>query len=174
MWDGDNWAVERSPKRSRTGGRPVDPAAPKVVDPLLARLYAYWQAKRGGRPMPARADIDPLEMRFILGHVMLLDVLRAPQRFRVRLQGTEFLWWVGREMTGFTLDDAPKTELGAFAARCLASVAETAVPYHWIGRHELDGMLRRYEAIIMPLAGVGEIVDMLLVGIRCRGRFPGR
>ena len=143
-----------------------------MVDPLIKRLYLYWQGKCGARSMPARADIDPLEMRSMLGYLMLLDVLPVPQRFRVRLQGTELMWWIGRELTGLTLDALPASELVAFAGRCLADVVASGAPYHWIGRHVLDDVMRRYEALILPLSSDGSTVDMLLVGVRCRGRFP--
>jgi len=145
-----------------------------MADPLIKRLYLYWQQKCGDRAMPARADIDPLEMRSMLGYLMLIDVVPGPQRLRVRLQGSELLWWVGRELTGLTLDALPRTELVTFAERRLSDVVATGTPYHWIGRHDLDEVLRRYEALILPLGNDGITADMLLVGVRCRGRFPER
>ena len=145
---------------------------PKMADPLIKRLYLYWRGKSGERAMPSRADIDPVDMRSMLGYLMLIDVLPGPHRFRVRLQGTELLWWIGRELTGLSLDSLPRNELVTFAERCLSDVVATGAPYHWIGRHDLDGVLRRYEALILPLASDGSRVDMLLAGVRCRGRFP--
>src|SRR3546814_5878253 len=44
--------------------------------PALQQLYAYWDDKRAGRPYPTREDIDPLELKFILGCLLLLDVER--------------------------------------------------------------------------------------------------
>ena len=43
---------------------------------ILLRGYDYWETKRGSRSMPARADIDPIEMKAFLPHVVLMDVLR--------------------------------------------------------------------------------------------------
>ena len=165
-------AVERAPRKRRPSPGQPKSVTPKMVDPLIKRLYLYWQDKSGGRAMPARADLDPLEMRSMLGYLMLIDVVPGPLRFRVRLQGTELLWWVGRELTGLTLAALPRNELVTFAERCLSDVVATGAPYHWIGRHDLDGVLRRYEALILPLASDGSRVDMLLAGVRCRGRFP--
>jgi hypothetical protein len=56
----------------------INPARHDLVDPLLQHLYDYWDEKWRGRAMPSRADIDPLEMTFILGYVSLVDVLYAP------------------------------------------------------------------------------------------------
>jgi len=43
---------------------------------LLQQGYRYWDAKRAGKSMPSRADIDPIEMPALLPHVVLLEVLR--------------------------------------------------------------------------------------------------
>jgi hypothetical protein len=44
-----------------------------VSDPDLRRLFEYWRAQRRGRPMPARRDIDPLEIGWALSRIFLLD-----------------------------------------------------------------------------------------------------
>jgi hypothetical protein len=57
----------------------------QIEDRRLAQLYDYWLSRKGSRRFPSRGDIDPLDFRYVLGHVMLVDVLRDPVRFRVRL-----------------------------------------------------------------------------------------
>lgn len=44
-----------------------------VSDPDLRRLFEYWRAQRRGRLMPARKDIDPLEISWALSRIFLLD-----------------------------------------------------------------------------------------------------
>src|SRR3546814_3977231 len=67
--------------------------------PALQQLYAYWDDKRAGRPYPTREDIDPLELKFILGCLLLLDVERKPGlRFRYRLFGSEIAHQQGLDM----------------------------------------------------------------------------
>lgn len=41
-------------------------------------VYSYWNALRGDRAMCSRAEIDPIGMRSILSHLVLLDVVRDP------------------------------------------------------------------------------------------------
>ena len=44
------------------------------VDPRhkdLRRLLDYWRRKRNGRAFPRRADIDPLDLGFMLGRIAL-------------------------------------------------------------------------------------------------------
>ena len=40
--------------------------------PSTRALYAYWDEKRGGRPAPDRADIDPAAIRHALGDTFML------------------------------------------------------------------------------------------------------
>ena len=83
----------------------------------LRQLRAYWAGKCGpdGR-LPRRADIDPLDMRFALGHLILTDVEPGTQpRYRHRLIGTHIVERAGYDATGRYLDEIPETELAARA-----------------------------------------------------------
>jgi len=65
----------------------VQPSTPdalsQIREPKLGRLYEYWTKRKGSQRLPARRDIDPLDFSYILGSIMLLDVLDDPLRFRV-------------------------------------------------------------------------------------------
>ena len=39
----------------------VDP--PGISEPVLRPVLDYWDSKRGARAMPARLDIEPLELK---------------------------------------------------------------------------------------------------------------
>ncbi|HUK61161.1 MAG TPA: PAS domain-containing protein [Stellaceae bacterium] len=147
--------------------------APPVTERRLVRLYQYWLAQRGARRMPSRADIDPLEMRFILGHLMLIDVSHPGPEFRVRLQGSELSWWIGQELTGMNLSDVPSLDLETLARRQFEHVVATAEPLGWIGNDAIDGIRRQYQAIILPLSSEGKFVDLLMVAVRCGSGEPG-
>ena len=99
-----------------------------IVDPLLQRLYDYWQERRCSRPMPSRSDIDPVDMRFILGNLLLIDVLAGPRRFRVRLHGTNLVHRAGYEMTGKMLEQLPDAGLAALAQQCFAAAVDERRP----------------------------------------------
>jgi hypothetical protein len=56
------------------------------LDPRLKGLLRYWEVKRAGRRFPARADIDPLELKSVLGNIVMVDVVpqeNGEVRFRV-------------------------------------------------------------------------------------------
>ncbi|HKT18242.1 MAG TPA: PAS domain-containing protein [Stellaceae bacterium] len=140
----------------------------RFIDPRLNALYAYWDKERGGRPLPSRTDIDPADLRFILGHLVLVDVLRDPLRFRIRLQGTELEWWMGGNLTGQCTDRLRTPGLVAVARKCLTATVESRAPFHQVGEEIIGDLPRRYEALLLPLASDGINVNMVLAGVLCR------
>jgi len=50
-------------------------------------LFAYWNERRGARPAPERADIEPAAIRHVLGDTFVLEIDRATQH-PFRLAGT--------------------------------------------------------------------------------------
>ena len=81
-----------------------------IETPYLRRLFAYWQDKRRGKAFPSRRDLDPREFAFALGHVLLIDVLDNPQRFRFRLHGSVLSFRARYDMTGRMVDELPNDE----------------------------------------------------------------
>src|SRR3546814_16760855 len=75
-----------------------------------AGLYRYWLACRQGRRFPARADLDPLQMRGALGNLPLIEVHRDPLRFRLRLVGTNQTARLGFDPTRLWPDDMTTRE----------------------------------------------------------------
>jgi hypothetical protein len=59
-----------------------------VEDPILVKMFKYWDSKRTTRSMPARRDIDPTEIPQLLPHIRLTEILDGVTRFRCRLVGT--------------------------------------------------------------------------------------
>jgi len=65
-------------------------------------LYAYWEAKRGTRPAPERAEIEPGAIRGILSDTFILALDRGLGR-PVRLAGTRVCALFDREIKGVGL-----------------------------------------------------------------------
>jgi len=131
----------------------------------LRRLFDYWDRKRGDRAFPARADLDPLEFRYILGNIAIAEVERDPLRFRFRLVGTEIVQRDGTDLTGRYTEDHPQPEYRALMHRAYSEVIEAGQPRCHARERLLDGRMRRYEVLYLPLASDGQTIDMLLVGI---------
>jgi hypothetical protein len=138
----------------------------KIEHPKLQQLFDYWEAKRGARTMPSRADIDPLDLSFIIGNVILIDVIQGdPLQFRIRLHGTNLTERVGYELTGKMLDELPQVEFRELSRLSFTKVSSTGKPLQARRDRILDERPRRYETIILPLSGDDARVDMLLCGL---------
>lgn len=131
----------------------------------LRRLLAYWRAKKGDRPVPTRADIDPAEIKPLLPHVGLVDVERAPLRFRYRLAGTEIARGYGLELTGRYLDEMDLDDHQRQIVEEYTRAAETGEPSCSIMEYSRkDGRHIRYERMVLPLSSDGKAIDMLIGG----------
>jgi hypothetical protein len=115
--------------------------------------------------MPARRDLDPLDFPYALGYVMLVDVLREPLRFRVRLHGTEITRRVLYDLTGKLLDDIPDPEYRRYAIERCRALVDAAQPVRVEQDRELDGRVHRYEALWLPLSDDQVRVTMLMCGL---------
>lgn len=145
-----------------------DMLAVKQATPVLLTGFDYWAAKRGERLMPARADIDPLEIVSILPHVVLIDVLRDarpgwPLDFRYRVMGTTVDAHMSRRFTGVKMSDVPHQQPDSQLFRNFAHVVKTREPQFnrvpYVGPHK--DFLSVVD-LVMPLSTDGETVDMLM------------
>jgi len=76
-----------------------------ISNPDLRRLFDYWRGKRSGRPMPAKDDIDPIEIPWALTRIFLMDYDPAAG-FRYRLAGSDISDVFGRgNLKGLTFAD---------------------------------------------------------------------
>ncbi len=142
----------------------MDPSP--ITQPIIAESYAYWQRKRGDRPMPARADLDPSEMKRILPHVMLVDVL-GPGRYRYRLVGTSCVVAHGIDATGLTLDAALKDyeyrdHVVGLYDQCV-SERWPVYPESLFFYESGSEVERDVKVLFMPLSTDGTVVDMVFV-----------
>ena len=132
-----------------------------ISNDRLRRLLEYWRGKRGGRAMPSRADIDPLELGEHLGRLHLLDVIEA-NLFRFRVYGSEVTNPNLVDMTGRTTQDYADATFGAVVTRHYQACVEERAPVY----HEVDGTLGgapyEYSRLTLPLSSDGVSVDMLL------------
>ena len=134
-------------------------------DDRLRRLLAYWLDKRGDRPFPTKAEIDPIEFPFILGYVTLVDVEHDPRRYRFRLDGSILVALSGTDYTGRYLDDLPGAEYVAFIRQTYDRVVDSGEPFRYRKHELLDQQLFSEETLILPLGDQPPKVDMLVVAV---------
>ncbi len=136
------------------------------ADPILVRIFDYWSMKRGARPMPSRADIDPTELRSLVTHVMLYDVVLPGPRFFIRLVGQAIVDFVGVNNAGKWAPDTLPPPAAARMVEILGSVVTNRAPRFRAGYAywQLDKSYRKFEACFLPLSSDGETVDKILSG----------
>jgi hypothetical protein len=144
---------------------PQGPIPEAELDPRLKGLLDYWRGKCSPGRLPARADIDPLELKSLLGNINLIEVVPQPdgtRRFRYRLFGTEFVFYHGGDLTGQWIDQIGnavyRQELAALYEHVVATGATPMLSYDYI----LDSRRHRFQAVILPLASDGRDIDMIL------------
>jgi len=139
---------------------------PDLLDDRLTRLHQYWSAKRGDRPAPRRADIDPpLDIPDLLPILTLIEVLRDPLQFRLRLVGTGVVQALGRDGTGRFVDESLYGSDAPAIVATYRRMIEEVRPFQRRSRLTWNGTAWQVlDAIELPLIDDDGRVRMILGG----------
>jgi hypothetical protein len=144
------------------------------IDPLLdlqdirlRELLAYWNGRRAGRPMPARADVSPGDIVSHLPTVFLIGAeppAVSPENFYVRLMGTALNELFAADFTGRTLAESIPEKAASAAAKVLGIVCELRRPLrlHGLAAFGEERAATEIELVCMPLSANGTRVDMAM------------
>jgi len=158
------------------GNRRVEDSARLVPldelgNPALGTLLHYWEARRGGRDIPARADIDPVHFPRLLPHVFMIRVDRDPLTFVYSLAGGENVEAHGYNFTGMDVRklDSIWPGYGSSLSEFYSHVVQRREVVAASGSMSfVDREFRAFEAIYLPLAApdgsVGHIMGAALYG----------
>jgi hypothetical protein len=126
-------------------------------------LFDYWQRSAGRRPMPARSDLDPLEVPRLLPNIGLIDIRGGVGEASFRLAGTRLHEIYGQEITGKRVDDVFAGDAAEYWRRIHARVVDEGRPLHGVVRGPVPG---RDHIILfwlrLPLSEDGGRVDRIL------------
>jgi hypothetical protein len=131
----------------------------------------YWRRKAGADALPDPRTIDPLEFKFILGYVTLVDVETGPKRYWFRLDGSILVSLSGTDYTGKYLDQLDTPEYCAFIEATYDRVVDNAAPYAYRKQGAFDKVGFSEETLILPW-GEHRIVQRLMVAV-IPGDTPG-
>lgn len=147
---------------------------PIVVDydlqfrqPQLGAALAYWRARCRDRAMPARVDLDPVDMREFLANVLLGEVAVGPRgpQLRIRLAGTEIEAIFG-PMTGKALADALPPDMVSRWILLAETVLAARGPVRFVTRIAYQSQeFVTAEALAAPLSSDGKGIDMMFAVI---------
>ena len=133
----------------------------RVRNAKIHQAFEYWRTIRRGKQVPARRDLDPVDIPHLLPYMYLTEIHRTPLRIRYRLVGTMVCEIEGRDKTGLWMHEEDR--LGDYE-RWLAdyrTVMESRQPL--FGHDDLDYFDRGRVGIewaVFPLGDDGETVDM--------------
>jgi len=134
---------------------------------VLGAVYRYWEKKRAGRRMPARRDIDPIEMdRRLLPNLMLCGISAHGNVIRFRLVGTSLAKRWGFDPTGQLLSDLPRADYYDYLAMLIRRAYVEAAPVYgesfflWGAKGRLDA-----RHVLLPLCAGGTEPAIMLIGV---------
>ncbi|MFY7959425.1 MAG: PAS domain-containing protein [Elsteraceae bacterium] len=138
--------------------------APVSLDPRILAFLEYWRSARGDKPMPTRADVDPLEMpKGLLRHTLLVDVVDQGERFKFRLVGSEIEDASKLRLTGAFVGDSIELPVyREYLLDMLRLVLKTCRPV--VSASNFAHLNMEYiltQRVMCPLSHDGEIVNMI-------------
>jgi hypothetical protein len=126
----------------------------------IRKLFDYWNERRGRRPVPERADIEPGAIRGVLADTFILSFEpRIGHPFRVA--GTRVCALFGREIKG-------EAFLNLFSDGARGEVRDLIA----IVAHESVGVVA--SASEFKTADHGPTLELLLLPLGCHGRTDAR
>jgi hypothetical protein len=163
-----------SPYRGYAGSLPaipvLAPIAPierpgDISHPQFQQLFDLWEGLRDGRPYPERNDFALSSLAFLLGNLMLIDVLGHPQRLRFRLVGTDIVKRLGVDPTGQWLEDPAEGSCLAALHAAITSALALGRPCMALRDAMPDHRACRFEMLIAPLADATGAINMLIAAL---------
>jgi hypothetical protein len=134
---------------------------------MLGGLLRYWNDKRGARTMPARGDVDPLEMGTkLLPHLLLCDLLDRGTRIRFRVVGTHVVKRLGFDPTGQLLAEQASGSYFEHLAQWHQEIFVKHLPlytesvFRWGGKRQLEA-----RHLLLPLTNGGSEPQIVLMGV---------
>jgi hypothetical protein len=117
------------------------------------QFLSLWQMKAGDRPMPARSEMTPRDIKDFLRNIVVFErEVKHPSRYRWRVIGTGITEVLGHN-TGKTFEESVPMELLPRWVECGDLVLDGGQPLRFLGRVHLQG--REYldaEHLYVPLA----------------------
>ena len=136
------------------------------------QLYEYWNILRSGRVAPERSEIEPSDIREILGDTFILEVSAQMRAISFRLAGTRLCAAYGRELKGFGYlglwAEEDNFEIAKGVSRVYADFEPTLISYT---AQTASGKFIEYETILLPLMPAAD-GDSRILGLAAPKSMP--
>ena len=128
----------------------------------FARLLSYWSDRRDGRDMPARSDIDPLQIRDLIGDLSIVDVRQGDARYVYRLHCSRQVELLGQELTGKPATAIRIVEVRDQLLRQLDETVGARKPLLFRAALASVPGAPAYERLVLPLSADGRQPNMVM------------
>lgn len=144
---------------------PPRPDLSPIRDPRIMEFAELWLRLRGGRPVPARRDLDPLDFPHLLSRIWIADVVAGPAgpRYRYRLAGEDVNAAYPYALKGRYIDDVLGPARYAVVGPRYDAVCARPGLNHAVGRiYQIEDRTYPGERLVLPLAEDGRTPDALV------------
>lgn len=115
-------------------------------------IFNYWNNLRGERPAPDRREIEPSDIRNILGDTFILEVNQELNTISFRLAGTRICNSYGRELKGLGFlalwDELDNQSIYRAVKRVYEDCTPCSISYF---AQTASGRSAEHEIILLPL-----------------------
>lgn len=148
------------------------PTLDRMESRQLDFLIGYWSEAGEGQPMPAPTRIDPVELRPVLGRLLVCEPINGATDFRIRLYGSGLALEMGRDLTGSCISEIqPGSYVTTFFLACYRAVALRGVPLYTRHQPSAESFASDIRRLLLPFGAGGE-VERILVGVDAVRRRP--
>jgi hypothetical protein len=148
--------------RTRTDEPHIITDAAELEMPALRRLFGEWRAACSTQKLAGLDFIDPLRLGYILGSLVILDVVQ--DRFRYRLVGTDLVARRGKDHTGLWIDEHDDRVTAQIGPRLCRVAIETRQAVRLRFKRRLIGQMYPGELLMLPVADDDGNVTRILAG----------
>ncbi len=127
------------------------------------QLYSYWLNLKGERQAPSRCEIEPSDIRSLLGDTFILEVNHEAKYVIYRLAGTRLCSAYGREIKGMGYLVHWQEEDNLDVLRAITNVYTDFVPcvFSHLGHTEQKRFMD-YETLLLPLLPINDGTTRIL------------
>ncbi len=155
--------MDTTPRSTDEQHQIVHDGLPPEADASLHKLYALWETRRQGRAVPARRDLDVLDLREWLGWLTVMDLVDDGADFIYRIFGTSQAAQIGLDLTGRRASTCPAVTPSFLANLRQAQQARRPVYGTRVIEISARGYAYRWQRLILPLSRHGEDVDTFMI-----------
>lgn len=142
-----------------------NPSDAALASDKLRFLMSHWTELRGTDPMPHMRAIDPLNMRPVLGYIMLLEPIDGGRDFRYLVYGSEIAAVSEIEMTGKIASAlAASQNVVEFGMAAYRAAWERQAPLYTVRSPLGAYRTAEWHRLTLPLAGDDGRIGRLIAG----------